>query len=180
MEGHVMRNRFVREVKDRGWATVLNVGSRESPVSDLGEKAVVTGLDIQAGEHVDVVGDVHEAGKIFAPQQFDAIYSHSTFEHLRRPWVAAAELAKVTRPGGWIFCQTHQSFPLHHYPSDYFRFSTEALREIFSVEAGWRVLACEYLYPCKVIPLDNIFPHARDWSFSAESWLCVACIAERV
>jgi hypothetical protein len=30
-----------------------------------------------------------------------------------------------------------------------------------------------------VIPLSNIFTHARDWNFTAEAWLNVVCIAEK-
>lgn len=174
-----MRNRFLCELGDRGWTKVLNVGSRGAAVQ-LGSQAVLVGLDIEAGEGVDVVGDVHRASELFRAQEFDAVYTTSTFEHLRRPWIAARELAAVTKRGGWLYCQTHQSFPVHGYPSDYFRFSTEALREIFAADAGWRVLACEYEFPCKVVPLTNAFAHARDWNFDAPAWLNVHCIAERI
>lgn len=174
-----MRSRFVTEVLRFDWTKVLHVGSRGAR-EQFGPQVVVTGFDIQAGEGVDVVGDVHQASQIFQPGEFDAVYCTSTLEHLRRPWIAARELALVTRRGGWLFCQTHQSFPLHSYPSDYFRFSTEALREIFASDAGWRVIDAEYEFPCQVIPASNAFPHAKDWNFEAPAWLNVVCIAERL
>lgn len=174
-----MKKRFLAELEKQEWTKVLHLGSRGGR-APLGMQSIVVGFDIQAGEGVDIVGDVHKASEYFKPNEFDAVYTTATFEHLRRPWIAARELAAVTRRGGWIYCQTHQSFPLHNYPGDYFRFSTEALREIFAPDAGWRVIACEYEHPAKVLPLGNIFPHAKDWSFDAESWLTVHCIAERL
>jgi hypothetical protein len=60
-------------------------------------------------------------------ERFDVIISCSTFEHLKYPAVAAHEVLKALKVGGVLFVQTHQSFPLHGYPFDYFRFSREAL-----------------------------------------------------
>lgn len=174
-----MRQQFIDHLNDIGPVLVLDVGSRGGK-SNLGLGTVVTGLDIQEGEGVDVIGDAHEASRLFKPQQFDAIYTVSTLEHLRRPWVVAKELAATTRPGGWLYCQTHQSFPVHGYPNDYFRFSTDALREIFAPDTGWRMLQCEYEFPCKVLPVSNAFVHAKDWNFEAPAWLNVHCIAERL
>lgn len=138
------------------------------------------GADALAGDGVDVVADAHRLSEVFAAGHFDGWLCVATLEHFARPWVAAVELAKVTRPGGRGLVQTHQTFPLHGYPSDYFRFSAAALAEVFSVEAGWRVLAAGHDYPCRVVPLGNAFAHARDWNFEAEAYLNASAVVERI
>jgi SAM-dependent methyltransferase len=162
----------VLEIGTKGWDGKPPIHHRSRVVS---KGATWTGVDIEPGDGVDVVADAHELSKHFPPNHFDAALLCSTLEHLRRPWVAIEELSKVVRRGGIVFCSTHQSFPVHGYPSVYFRFTIEGLKEVFS---GWNVTA-QYEFPCKVIPLSNIFTHARDWNFTAEAWLNVVCIAEK-
>jgi SAM-dependent methyltransferase len=135
------------------------------------------GLDVKAGRDVSVVADLHEISRHFPAAHFDGVFCASVLEHLRRPWVAAKELAAVVKPGGRLLVQTHQSFPVHGYPSDFFRFTREGLAEVFAADTGWRVLASEYQFPAKVVPLDN---QMEDWNFAAEAWLNVAALVERV
>lgn len=169
----------VLEVGTRGWGGAPPKHHRAA-VQDASPGAEWIGLDLEPGEDVDVVADVHEISRHFPIGHFSGVVCCAVLEHLRRPWLAAAQLAQVTRPGGRLFCQTHQSFPYHAYPADYFRFSVEALGEIFAPDAGWRVLKSGYEYPAKVVPLDNYWPHAVGWNFAAEAWLNVECVAERV
>jgi hypothetical protein len=51
------------------------------------------------------------------------------------------------RIGGVLFVQTHQSFPLHGYPLDYFRFSEDALASLFGTQMGFDVRATNYDFP---------------------------------
>jgi 2-polyprenyl-3-methyl-5-hydroxy-6-metoxy-1,4-benzoquinol methylase len=44
---------------------------------------------------------------------FDALVAVAVFEHLERPWIAAKEVARVLKPGGFAYVSTHQTFPLH-------------------------------------------------------------------
>lgn len=136
------------------------------------------GTDIAPGPLVSFLGDAHELSSFIPESHFDAAIITSTLEHLCRPWVVAQELAKVVKPGGSVFCATHQSFPVHNYPSDYFRFSTDALRVVFC--SPWEVVQCEYEHPAKVVPLENNFPHGRDWNFEAPAWIGVRCVARRL
>lgn len=46
--------------------------------------------------------------------------------------------------------QTHQCFPLHAYPSDYFRFSRNALASLFGTDMGMAIVATEYDYPAQI------------------------------
>jgi SAM-dependent methyltransferase len=119
--------------------------------------------DIAPGPDVDVVADLHQLPAEWSGR-FDAFVAVAVFEHLERPWRAAAEVARVLAPGGLFFVSTHQCFPLHGYPSDFFRFSREALRLIFE-DAGLAVSACDYAMRCAIMPPAEMLPAA-----AAPSW----------
>jgi SAM-dependent methyltransferase len=141
-----------------------------------------TRVDAYPGQDVDVVADAHtlepwtDVDELAQLHEFDAYVACSVFEHLRRPWVAMAAAAEVVRPGGLVYVQTHQTFPLHGYPSDYFRFSKEALAGIME-DAGLIVLHSGYLYRCKVIPP----PEVTRWNTAddVEAWLNVEALARK-
>ena len=79
------------------------------------------GCDVVDGENVDVVPDAHRLSKAL-DRTFDYVYSISTFEHLLMPWVVATEINHVMNIGGVGYIQSHQMWPVHDVPSDYFRF----------------------------------------------------------
>lgn len=176
---------FSRQSQLRG--DVLEIGVRRwekdrpttwrDRVNALG--CVHTGTDAMDGDDVDIACDAHELSKHFAAGRFSGFICRATLEHFRRPWVVAAELATVCRAGAVGFVETHQSYPVHGYPHDYFRFTTEALRELFAADVGWRVLRAEYQYPAKVIPVCNDV-QAGGWNFVAEAWLNVSALVERL
>lgn len=108
------------------------------------------GTDIQEGIDVDIVADVHKLSEIVGEKQFDIIVSCSSFEHFKYLHLAAHEVVKTLRIGGLLFIQTHQSFPLHAYPFDYFRFSREALAGLFGTKMGFEVILTDYEFPARV------------------------------
>lgn len=124
--------------------------------------------DITEGTDVDVVADAHTLSRQLRGR-FDAIIAVSVWEHLKRPWVAAKELARVLAPNGIAFVCTHQTFPLHGYPNDYFRFSAEGLSLIFE-DAGLTTLDAGYQYRCRIEPPSEV----TRWNRDAESYLNVA------
>jgi hypothetical protein len=109
------------------------------------------GTDIEAGPDVDVVADLHRLTDAVGTERFDVIISASTFEHLKYPTLAAHELMRALKVGGVLFVQTHQSFPLHGYPNDYFRFSQDALASLFGTEMGFEVVATNYDFPVRLV-----------------------------
>lgn len=115
------------------------------------------GSDIESGVDVQVVADAHQLSKVVGEERFDIIIACSTFEHLKYPHLAAHQLMKALKIGGILYIQTHQSFPLHAYPYDYFRFSREALAGLFGDQMGFRVIASGY-----AIPLSLYSPHLLD------------------
>ena len=135
--------------------------------------------DMQEGADVDVVADAHDLAGTFRPialaqnlAPFDAYVAVSVYEHLRRPWVAARAAAEVLKPGGLAYVATHQTFPLHGFPQDYFRFSREGLASIFE-DAGFAVLSAGYAYPAAIQP----GPEVVRWNPGAEAYLNVDLVA---
>lgn len=118
------------------------------------------GTDIEPGADVDIVADVHRLSEAVGSAAFDIIISCSTLEHLKYPHLAAHELLKVLRVGGLLFIQTHQTFPLHAFPYDYFRFSREALAGLFGTQMGFDVIEADYEFPCSIVSEAN--PDGRD------------------
>jgi SAM-dependent methyltransferase len=130
-------------------------------------------LDVAAGPDVDVVGNLHALPMEWTGR-FNAFVAVAVFEHLERPWIAAKELSRVLAPGGRFFISTHQCFPIHGYPSDFFRFSTEALRLILE-DAGLIVDACEYEHRCYILPPADVIAAAKMkiWNRQEPSYLLV-------
>lgn len=123
-------------------------------------------VDVEAGRDVDVVADAHDLVAAFGPASFDAVLAVSVWEHLERPWVAAEQVAGVLRPGGIVYVATHQTFPLHGYPNDFFRFSVEALGVLFGAP-HFDVVSAGYSYPARIDP----GPEVHRWNVDAEAWL---------
>jgi len=131
--------------------------------------------DYQHGIDVDILCDLHKINNIFAEESFDLIISCSTFEHLKYPQLCSHNLMKILKIGGRIFIQTHQSYPLHGYKYDYFRFSREAFKSIFSKKMNFTTITSYFTDMCVIIP-HNI---TINWNNVAESYLNVVYIGEK-
>jgi SAM-dependent methyltransferase len=130
------------------------------------------GVDVADGLDVDLVDDAHTLWDV--GRGFDAYVACSVFEHLERPWRAMVAAGRVLRPGGLVYVQTHQTFPLHGYPRDYWRFSREALA-VLADDAGLETLVTSYTYPARIEP----GPEVTRWNRSpdVEAWLNVEILA---
>jgi len=141
------------------------------------------GTDMQAGPgpDVDIVADVHRLSEVVGRESFDVIVSCSTLEHVRYVQLAAHGIMKTLKVGGLLFVQTHQSFPLHSYPSDYWRFGTDALMSLFPPEMGMQTVA-DYEFPCRIVSerdpntarclaFLNVCCFARKTSPTPEQWV---------
>lgn len=109
---------------------VLEVGARNvngSVRERVGAHASrYVGCDLEPGDGVDVVADATRLSEVFAPESFDVVISTEMLEHVP-DWPAAwAEMLTVLRPGGLMILSTRSpGFPLHDYPGDFWRFSTQ-------------------------------------------------------
>ena len=90
-----------------------------------------------------VIGNANEM-HMFEDESFDLVVSNATFEHDKYFWLSVAEIRRVTRPGGLVIIgvpgytkDTRRPAPQAtitfavHYRFDYYRFSEQAVREVF-------------------------------------------------
>ena len=163
---HAPQARSVLEIGTRKWGENSTHHREWFPTAD-----VYVMSDFMDGEDVDVVSDVHDL-KEFDDCSFDGVFSSSLFEHVQYPWVAAQAMLRVLKPGGWCFTGTHQTFPIHGYPSDYTRWTDNGLRAVFEW-AGFRVDAATMRMPCKILRPAEV----EVWSEDAAAFINVATFA---
>lgn len=132
-----------------------------------------TMTDYLDGDDVDVVSDAHDF-KEFSDNTFEGVYSASTFEHIQYPWVAAAALFRIIRPGGWLYVATHQTFPVHGYPFDYTRWTDAGLSSLFQW-VGFDIEGSEMTDQCVITPPENI----TVWDTNAPAYLGVSVFCRK-
>jgi hypothetical protein len=139
-----------------------------------------TGFDIVAGENVDCVGDAHALSRILPANHFDVVFSVSVWEHLAMPWLVSLELNKVMKVGGLAMINTHQSWPSHDEPWDYFRFSNFSWDALFNAATGFEIVTRGTGIPC-VMGASQFHPsiHASrvDWHYG---YFATRCVAKKV
>jgi hypothetical protein len=145
---------FVKTVCARG-GRVLEIGARaRSGVShrNLFSPLVrYVGLDISSGPNVDAVGDAHHLSRLVTGK-FDAVFSISTFEHLLMPWKVALEINKVLELGGLAYTQSHQTWPLHDAPWDFWRFSQDSWHGLYNRHTGFEIIKAKHALPAFLSP----------------------------
>ena len=151
-----MLRRFVDLANARG-GRVLQVGAR-TPAGLGGMpprpllRGPVIGLDIHPGFRVDLVGDAHVLSRFLREGSVDAVVSGSVLEHLQAPWLFAAEVNRVLKPGGLVYHEAPGAWPAHAQPNDFWRMSAEGLRVLFGPESGFEVLEARDAGPAAMIP----------------------------
>ncbi|MGH9920347.1 MAG: class I SAM-dependent methyltransferase, partial [Nitrososphaerales archaeon] len=136
---------------------LLEVGSRgTSPSRAQGQLPSsdwsYVGFDVMDGPNVDVCGDAHELGRYFPKETFDAVVSLATFEHLAMPWKVVLELNAVLKMDGLVCIVTHQTWPIHEEPSDFWRFSGYSWNALFNAQTGFELEAWAMGEQADVVP----------------------------
>jgi SAM-dependent methyltransferase len=189
MSSSVPRDRFSAAAASFGAdARVLEIGTKQSiegrathamQLFPQVPRSNYLMADVEAGADVDVIADLHALPQDWA-NRFNAVVAVAVFEHLERPWIAAREVARVLVPGGFCYISTHQTFPLHGYPSDFFRFSKEALALIFR-DAGMHVSECAYEHRAKITAPNEFIAlsYQDEWNATFPSYMVVNLFAEK-
>lgn len=68
----------------------------------------------------------------------------STLEHVSDPYEAAGHMRDALQSNGLAIVSVPWQFPFHPSPRDLWRFSPDALREIFSADRGFELLYCDW------------------------------------
>ena len=106
-------------------AVILEIGAGNMQAS----RPNLIRMDVTLTPHVDVVGDAHALP--FLDQSLDLVFSLAVVEHLRQPWIAAEEMLRVLRSGGYVYAECSFLFPFHGHPHHYFNASHIGMRELF-------------------------------------------------
>lgn len=148
--------------------TVLEVGSRaRSAITRqhrIPPQLSYLGMDILPGPNVDIVGDAHELSQLLGDRKFVAIFSTSVFEHLLMPWKVALEMNRILEPGGIIYTSTHQTWPVHEEPWDFWRFSRHTWQSLFNPATGFEILEAvvgdpAHIHACRTTTVTRDLPH---------------------
>ncbi len=114
---------------------VLEVGSKDygSTVSfrDFYVGNEYVGLDMAPGQGVDVVADLTRTIEPLKEAHFGLAICCSVLEHVEKPWLFAANLTRLLRPGGLLYMSVPWVWRYHAYPDDYFRFSHRGVMSLF-------------------------------------------------
>jgi SAM-dependent methyltransferase len=111
---------------------ILEVGSFQVPgqedianLRSLFPGKEYLGIDARPGPGVDQVADVQDLP--FPDASFGTVIAMSTFEHVPRFWRGFDEVRRVLRPHGAFLLSCPFHFHIHGYPSDFWRFTPQAL-----------------------------------------------------
>lgn len=119
---------------------VLDIGALDVNGSARGlfpHAAEYIGVDLEPGPGVDVVADAHDLSYMACPP-VDLILCLEMLEHDSAPWLTAAQIAAVGKPGALVLVSARgNGFPLHNEP-DCFRFMEAGMRAV--LEAGGLVV----------------------------------------
>lgn len=125
LENRALREQLPRFLAGFGpEARLANVGSASL---DYGERVI--NVDIFPGPGVHLVGDATRLP--FADNSLDGFISRRVLEHVRKPGLAVAEMHRVLRPGGRVWCEIPFIQGYHPTPTDYQRYTIDGLADLF-------------------------------------------------
>jgi ubiquinone/menaquinone biosynthesis C-methylase UbiE len=164
-------------------ARVLEVGGvmgrkslLDSPQVALAERVV---LNIAPVQDVDGIEFVHANANDmpFEDEAFDLVMTSATLEHDKHFWLSLAEMKRVLRPGGLLIISVpgYVKDPERdrgrwtrtyrvHFAFDYYRFSEQAVREVF-FDGMERVGVDPILTPPRIV--GHGYKPSRDGSLDA-------------
>jgi hypothetical protein len=162
--GDVNQLEWVRRHIDRIRPPILEIGSRNYGAVSMGYRDLLAGrgryvgTDMEPGDGVDVVADLtadfDDLPAALRESPFRTILCLSVMEHVRDVYRFAVNLRRLLAPDGVAFVSVPWVWRFHGYPSDYWRFSPEALKflmEPLELDAAGSCLS--YQPPGHVAPL---------------------------
>ncbi len=119
---------------------ILEIGGRANPYREWFPGFEYVCLDLEETGPGVIRGDITNCPELESGS-FDAVISVDVFEHIREPWLAAPEIVRLLRPGGFTYHSTLFSWRYHPCPVDYWRYTPAALTFLFK---DLRVMRSEF------------------------------------
>jgi len=85
--------------------------------------------DVAFGKNVNCIADAHDLP--FEDGSFDACFAVAVLEHVADPQRCVSEVARVLKPGGFVFAETPFMQPVHMGAYDFTRFTFLGHRRLF-------------------------------------------------
>jgi SAM-dependent methyltransferase len=114
------------ELLRKGDGVILHIGAGATPQ----KYPTCIEFEHKIFKHTDVVGDAHQLP--FRDGSFDRVFAFNVFEHLREPARAAAEVARVLKPGGMVAIHTAFLQAVHEEPAHFYNTTEYGLRRWFA------------------------------------------------
>ncbi|UOE41373.1 class I SAM-dependent methyltransferase [Chryseobacterium suipulveris] len=111
------------EIKGKN-LVALNLGSGNS---DFGDDLL--NVDLLPYENVDIICDIENIP--FKDNSVDYIINIAVLEHVPNPQKVIAEIHRILKPGGKIYCFIPFMQPFHASPYDFQRFTYEGMKHQF-------------------------------------------------
>jgi hypothetical protein len=93
------------------------------------------GIDMEEGDGVDICLDFTldflTIDKLLNGKRFKTVFCFSVLEHCANPFLMCQNIEKILAPGGFVFIGAPFSWRIHGYPSDYWRFTPNAIKLLF-------------------------------------------------
>jgi SAM-dependent methyltransferase len=117
----------------------IGKGSATHRSTILGNGWNYHGIDLEAGDNVDlVIADGNDWREI-NDDSYDVILCSQVLEHARYPWRVTQEIARVLRPRGLTLLIAPSAGHVHRYPEDCFRYFPDGLSAL-AAAAGLQVV----------------------------------------
>jgi SAM-dependent methyltransferase len=91
-------------------------------------KKEYVGCDMRLGPGVDCIANLHDIA--MPTESVGTILVLDTLEHVEYPRKALEEVYRALKPDGITLITSVMNFPIHDYPSDYWRFTPEGFKSL--------------------------------------------------
>jgi SAM-dependent methyltransferase len=98
--------------------------------------------DIGARSYRSIGYPIFDICKEILTEKFDLIIAEQVFEHLRHPWIAARNVYRMLRNGGYFLITTPFLIRIHSEPIDLWRWTPEGLKA-FLEDAGFDAIVVD-------------------------------------
>lgn len=142
--GDVQQLELIKKLSSRMSGPILEIGSKrygEPPISFdyrtlFPSSLKYVGVDAAPGTGVDVVADMTSNIDVLRTQlgqeRFNTIICLSVIEHVPDIFAFARNVEELLDEGGMAVISAPFTWELHGYPGDYWRFTMEGIRYLFS------------------------------------------------
>ena len=131
---------FVLKNKNLVKEPILEIGSKDywntQNFRSIFPNFEYIGVDMEDGKGVDVIIDFTDDLDIIKnklnKKKFNTIFCFSVLEHCKNPFKMCENITNILEKNGFIFIGVPFTWRIHSYPSDYWRFTSEGIKILFS------------------------------------------------